>query len=34
VAATVGLEDVAAALAGRRRPEWGTAPKIHVDPRA
>jgi threonine dehydrogenase-like Zn-dependent dehydrogenase len=33
VAATVGLEDVAAALSGRRRPEWGHAPKIHVDPR-
>ncbi|HEV7651928.1 MAG TPA: alcohol dehydrogenase catalytic domain-containing protein [Actinophytocola sp.] len=33
VAATVGLEDVAGVLAGRRRPEWGAAPKIHVDPR-
>jgi threonine dehydrogenase-like Zn-dependent dehydrogenase len=33
VAATVGLDDVAGVLAGRRRPEWGAAPKIHVDPR-
>jgi threonine dehydrogenase-like Zn-dependent dehydrogenase len=33
VAATVGLDDVAAVLAGDRRPDWGTAPKIHVDPR-
>jgi threonine dehydrogenase-like Zn-dependent dehydrogenase len=33
VAATVGLADVADVLAGRRRPEWGTGPKIHVDPR-
>ncbi len=33
VAATVGLDEVAAVLAGRRRPEWGAAPKIHVDPR-
>jgi threonine dehydrogenase-like Zn-dependent dehydrogenase len=33
VAATVGLEDVADVLAGRRHPEWGPAPKIHVDPR-
>jgi hypothetical protein len=33
VAATVGLADVAGVLAGRRRPEWGPAPKIHVDPR-
>jgi threonine dehydrogenase-like Zn-dependent dehydrogenase len=32
VAATVGLSEVAAVLAGRRRPEWGAAPKIHVDP--
>jgi threonine dehydrogenase-like Zn-dependent dehydrogenase len=32
VAATVGLDDVAAVLAGERRPEWGDAPKIHVDP--
>lgn len=33
VAATVGLDDVAAVLAGERRPEWGDAPKIQVDPR-
>ena len=33
VAATVGLAEVADVLAGRRRPEWGPAPKIHVDPR-
>ncbi|MBE1491641.1 zinc-dependent alcohol dehydrogenase [Plantactinospora soyae] len=33
VAATVGLDEVAAVLAGDRRPEWGDAPKIHVDPR-
>jgi threonine dehydrogenase-like Zn-dependent dehydrogenase len=33
VAATVGLDDVAAVLAGERSPEWGDAPKIHVDPR-
>jgi threonine dehydrogenase-like Zn-dependent dehydrogenase len=33
VAATVALPDVAAVLAGERRPEWGGAPKIHVDPR-
>jgi threonine dehydrogenase-like Zn-dependent dehydrogenase len=33
VAATVGLSDVAAVLAGERRPGWGDAPKIHVDPR-
>ncbi|MFC6016425.1 zinc-binding dehydrogenase [Plantactinospora solaniradicis] len=33
VAATVGLDEVAAVLAGARRPEWGDAPKIHVDPR-
>jgi threonine dehydrogenase-like Zn-dependent dehydrogenase len=32
VAATVGLADVAAVLAGERRPGWGEAPKIHVDP--
>jgi threonine dehydrogenase-like Zn-dependent dehydrogenase len=32
VAATVGLADVSDVLAGRRRPEWGAAPKIHVDP--
>jgi threonine dehydrogenase-like Zn-dependent dehydrogenase len=34
VAATVGLDDVAAALAGERRPGWGAGPKIHVDPRS
>ncbi|GAA3946368.1 alcohol dehydrogenase [Amorphoplanes auranticolor] len=33
VAATVGLDDVAAVLAGERRPGWGAGPKIHVDPR-
>jgi threonine dehydrogenase-like Zn-dependent dehydrogenase len=33
VAATVGLEEVAVVLAGERRPEWGDAPKLHVDPR-
>jgi len=33
VAATVGLDDVASVLAGNRLPEWGNAPKIHVDPR-
>ena len=33
VAATVGLDDVAAVLAGERRPGWGDGPKIHVDPR-
>jgi threonine dehydrogenase-like Zn-dependent dehydrogenase len=33
VAATVALDEVADVLAGRRRPEWGAAPKIHVDPR-
>jgi threonine dehydrogenase-like Zn-dependent dehydrogenase len=33
VAATVGLDDVAAVLAGKRRPDWGAGPKIHVDPR-
>lgn len=32
IAATVGLGDVAAVLAGERRPGWGEAPKIHVDP--
>jgi threonine dehydrogenase-like Zn-dependent dehydrogenase len=32
VAATVGLEEAAAVLAGERRPEWGHAPKIHIDP--
>jgi 2-desacetyl-2-hydroxyethyl bacteriochlorophyllide A dehydrogenase len=33
VAATVGLDEVADVLAGERLPEWGAAPKIHVDPR-
>lgn len=33
IAATVGLDDLAAVLAGERRAEWGHAPKIHVDPR-
>ncbi|MFI7612435.1 alcohol dehydrogenase [Nonomuraea terrae] len=33
VAATVALDEVAGVLAGERRPEWGDAPKIHVDPR-
>jgi threonine dehydrogenase-like Zn-dependent dehydrogenase len=34
VAATVGLADVATVLSGRRPPEWGDAPKVHIDPRA
>ena len=33
VAATVGLDDVATVLASRRPPEWGDAPKVHIDPR-
>ncbi len=33
VAATVGLGDVGAVLAGHRDPGWGPAPKVHVDPR-
>ncbi len=33
VAATVGLEDVGAVLAGRRPPGAGPGPKVHVDPR-
>ena len=33
VAATVGLDEVAAVLAGRRSPGWPAGPKIHVDPR-
>ncbi|MDG4787898.1 alcohol dehydrogenase catalytic domain-containing protein [Micromonospora sp. WMMD1102] len=33
VAATVGLDGVAAVLRGDRDPGWGAAPKIHVDPR-
>jgi threonine dehydrogenase-like Zn-dependent dehydrogenase len=34
IAATVGLDDVAAVLAGERPPGWGAGPKIHVDPRS
>jgi 2-desacetyl-2-hydroxyethyl bacteriochlorophyllide A dehydrogenase len=33
VAATIGLDQVAEALRGRRPPEAGPGPKIHVDPR-
>lgn len=33
VAATVGLADAAAVLGGERAPEWGGAPKVHIDPR-
>ncbi|MFI7637998.1 zinc-binding dehydrogenase [Nonomuraea sp. NPDC049400] len=33
VAATVSLAEAAIVLAGERRPEWGAAPKIHIDPR-
>lgn len=33
VAATVGLDDVADVLAGRRPSGAGTGPKVHVDPR-
>jgi threonine dehydrogenase-like Zn-dependent dehydrogenase len=33
VAATVGLAEAATVLAGRRPPEWGDAPKVHIDPR-
>ena len=33
VAATIGLEEVASVLAGHRPPEWGAAPKVHIDPR-
>jgi threonine dehydrogenase-like Zn-dependent dehydrogenase len=32
VATTVGLDDVAGVLAGRREAAWGSGPKIHVDP--
>jgi D-arabinose 1-dehydrogenase-like Zn-dependent alcohol dehydrogenase len=32
--AIVSLDEVADVLAGTRRPGWGDAPKIHVDPRA
>jgi hypothetical protein len=34
VAATVGLDDVAAVLAGEQPAGAGPGPKIHVDPRA
>jgi len=34
IAGTVGLDDVAAVLAGERPPGWGAGPKIHVDPRS
>ena len=34
VAATVGLDQVATVLSGHRLPEWGIAPKVHIDPRA
>ena len=34
VAAVVGLDEVADVLRGQRRPDWGPAPKIHVDPRS
>ncbi|HEV7709689.1 MAG TPA: alcohol dehydrogenase catalytic domain-containing protein [Asanoa sp.] len=33
VAATVGLAEAADVLAGRRGVTWGSAPKVHVDPR-
>jgi threonine dehydrogenase-like Zn-dependent dehydrogenase len=33
VAATVGLDDAVAVLSGERDPAWGSAPKIHIDPR-
>ena len=33
VAATVGLDRVAAVLTGERDPAWATAPKIHIDPK-
>lgn len=33
VAATVALEELAGVLGGVRLPEWGAAPKVHVDPR-
>ena len=33
VAATVGLDQVSAVLAGERPPDAGPGPKIHVDPR-
>lgn len=33
VAATVGLAETAAVLAGERCPDWGPGPKVHIDPR-
>jgi threonine dehydrogenase-like Zn-dependent dehydrogenase len=33
IAATVGLDQVSAVLAGQRPPEAGAGPKIHIDPR-
>jgi threonine dehydrogenase-like Zn-dependent dehydrogenase len=33
VAAVIGLDEAGEVLAGRRRPEWGAAPKVHIDPR-
>jgi len=33
VAATVGLDEAATVLAGRRPLEWGDAPKVHIDPK-
>lgn len=33
VAATIGLDEVGSVLAGHRDAAWGSAPKIHVDPR-
>lgn len=33
IGATVSLDEVAGVLAGHRRPAWGDAPKIQVDPR-
>jgi threonine dehydrogenase-like Zn-dependent dehydrogenase len=33
IAGTVSLDEAAAVLAGQRHPDWGLAPKIHIDPR-
>jgi threonine dehydrogenase-like Zn-dependent dehydrogenase len=33
IAGTVSLDEAAAVLAGRRHPDWGLAPKVHIDPR-
>ena len=33
IATTIGLDEVADVLDGRRLPGWGDAPKIHVDPK-